>query len=154
MIESHLQRRHALPAALSGDVITTKLKLGDPHGGAYAECGVGRALQQYPHDPPTAPEAGRHSAVMPRRSRWLIEALALGWPSRTRTTSRWPWKDAPINGVLPSGEAMVGSAPLFTSSLTEGARPSRLAVHRAVSPHLFRSSTAAPWSSSHRATPR
>jgi hypothetical protein len=60
---THSRRPSAVPL-LEED----RILLGDGHGGGavvVGDRGVGPALQQRPHDPPTALVAGHHSAVRP-----------------------------------------------------------------------------------------
>jgi hypothetical protein len=62
-------------------------------------------------------------AVWPSSSQRLMLALALGSPSSTRTTSRWPLVDAAIKGVQSPCLEMAGSAPLSSSNRTTGVGP-------------------------------
>jgi hypothetical protein len=111
---SHLQRRHAPRRSLVGISRDREIRRTTARGVTprlSAIVGSAPDSSSALTTPPWPLKEASYSAVRPPSSRWLRVALAMGWPDKYRTTSIWPWPDAPIKGVLDKTQAMVGSAP-------------------------------------------
>jgi hypothetical protein len=90
MTGSHLQRPHALPAALGASRIMVIL-LREGHGGGavgLGDRGVGPALQQRPHDLPTAVVAGHPQRRLTPVTTVVDAGLGAGMAEQHAHTSR------------------------------------------------------------------